>query len=322
MRPLFVVDTLGVPKGQLLRYYFTLQLTRLKRLLRELGVHPLLGAVLGIALFGILSAYLFYKTEYASWLYGLFAVYTISGLGEQQRVAPLKALFTKANYINVRLLENAAVALPFLIYLTYEAAYAVALAVFVVAIALAFFSRLGTVSKVVPTPFGKTPFENIIGFRKSFLFVGLIYFVIFKAIQVDNYNLGIASLGAIFFLMMSFQAKPEPSHFVWIFSDNASTFLKRKIKYSAICATLLALPGLIALGIFFPDHLIASCSVFLVGQLFLLSMVLAKYSAYPNEISLPQAILYGLSLWFPPMLLIVGVLFYRKAKRNLKPILR
>jgi len=289
--------------------------------MRELGVHPFVGALIAIVIFSFLSKYLFYKITYASWLYALVAAYSIAGLGERTRIGPLKSLFSREDFIKIRLIENLTVALPFMLYLLYESQYLVVLLIGWVAALLAFVNRFNTFSKVIPTPFGKTPFENIIGFRKSYIFIALIYFVFLKAIQVENYNLGVATMGTIFFLMMSFLAKPEPSYFVWIFADDEPAFLKSKIMYSAICATLLAMPALIGLGIFFPEQTYISIGVFLIGQLFLLSMVLAKYSAYPNEISLPQAILYGLSLWFPPMLLVVCVLFYRKAKRNLKPIL-
>jgi len=305
-----------------LRYYLTLQFTRLQRRLRELGVHPVLGITLGVLVFGLLSKYLFYQVAAAKWMYTLAALYIILSLGDSQRVRPLKTLFNKAEYLKLRLFENVALAIPFVCYLVYEAEFWLALGLAVSAMLMIFLGGLGAIGNVIPTPFGKTPFENIIGFRKSFLLIGVIYFVLVKAIQVGNFNLSVACLGAVFFLMISFQMKPEPLHFVWIFSCDETTFLKRKLITAASCATLLAAPALLVLGIVFPGQIILSLLVFFVGQFFLLSMVLAKYSAYPNEMNVPQGILYALSLWFPPMLLVVCVLFYRKAKRNLKPILR
>ncbi len=289
--------------------------------MRELGVHPFIASVLGAVVFVLLSAYLFFKTEYANWLYLLFAAIAIFRLGEHNRVRLLSVLFPRKAYLKVRLLENLAVALPFVLYLFYAAEHLVALLVGCVAILSVLIQRVALNSRVIPTPFGKTPFENIVGFRKTYILIGVIYFVLIKAIQVGNFNLGVSTLGAVFFLMMSFQAKPEPLHYAWIFSDSAKAFILRKLKYSAICASLLALPTLIALCIFFPERTFVSFGVFTAGQIFLLSMVLAKYSAYPNEMSVPQGLLYALSLWFPPMLAVVCVLFYRKAKRNLKPIL-
>jgi len=277
---------------------------------------------LGVLVFGLLSKYLFYKVEAAKWVYALLAVYTVSSLGDRHRVGPLKALFTKGEFLKVRLFENVALVIPFVCYLIYEAEFWLVLGLAASAILLIFLGGLGAIGKVIPTPFGKTPFENTAGFRKSFLLICLIYFVLLKAIQVENFNLGVACLGAVFFLMMSFQTKPEVTHFVWIFSCDAVTFLKKKIFNAALSATILSAPALLALGVFFQEQLLISIGVFFVGQVFLLSMVLAKYAAYPNEMNVPQAILYGLSLMFPPMLPVICVLFYRKAKRNLKPILR
>ena len=130
------------------------------------------------------------------------------------------------------------------------------------------------------------------------------------------------SFAGLFLLAMTFHAKPEPLHFVWIFSDSPKQFMKRKVTYSAISSTIIGLPALIALGIFFPMNIGTALLVYVVGQLFLVSMILAKYSAYPNEINVPQAILYGLSLWFPPMLIVVCIIFYKRSLRNLNSILQ
>ena len=321
MSTLSIAHTL-IKQRDHLRYYLTLQFNRLQRRLRELGVQPVLGITLGVLVFVLLSKYLFYQVAAAKWVYAFAAIYTLSSLGHPQRVRPLRTLFTKADYLKLRLFENLALVIPFVCYLVYEAEFWLALGLAVSGMLLIFIGGLGSIGNVIPTPFGKTPFENTVGFRKSFLLIGVIYFVLVKAIQVGNFNLGVACLGAIFFLMMSFHMKPEVTHFVWIFSCDETTFLKRKLITAASCATLIAAPALLVLGIVFPGQILLSLLVFFVGQLFLLSMVLAKYSAYPNEINVPQGILYALSLWFPPMLPVVCVMFYRKAKMNLKSILR
>lgn len=152
------------------------------------------------------------------------------------------------------------------------------------------------------------------------LFV-LAYFVVFKAIQVNNYNLGIVTLGLVFLLMMSFYLKPEAKYFVWIYANKSTTFLKKKIVVAFISASILITPLLIALIIAFESNVIISVGVFLLGFVFLYSVILAKYSAYPNEIGVPQGILYTLSLWFPPLLLFVLPLFYKRSKQKLESIL-
>ena len=304
-----------------MKYYFTLQFIRLKRWFEETGIIPLLGIIIAIVMFVLLSKYLFFKTEFAKWIYPLLALSTILKLGEKRRNDQLKIIFNRTNRLKIRILENTIIALPFLFYLLYEQQYIFVIGLLILSILLALFDIDKKLNRVIPTPFRKFPFENIVGFRKSFLLIGMVYFLIFKAIQVGNYNLGIVSFGALFFILMSFYSKPEQNYFVWIFADKAIAFLKRKLVNAIICAIILTTPALLGLFVFFPDRFITSMVISLIGAVFLISMIFAKYSAYPNEMNLPQGILYALSLWFPPMLIIVILIFYKQSKKNLEPIL-
>jgi len=148
-------------------------------------------------------------------------------------------------------------------------------------------SRLSA-NKVLPTPFKKLPFEPIVGFRKTFLVLLGILFLIIKAIQVGNYNLGIVSYGATFLTMMSYYSKPEPKFFVWIFDRTSKIFLRSKLFQCLFAAA---------------------------------SIIFAKYSAYPSEMSILEGLLYAVGLSFPPLLLIIIPIFYKKSLRNLNPIL-
>ena len=76
-----------------------------------------------------------------------------------------------------------------------------------------------------------------------------------------------------------------------------------------------------AIGIAFLDYLGIAVIIFVVGYLCLTTIILAKYAAYPQEISIPQAILMGLGFSFPPFLLVVLPMFYQKAITSLQPIL-
>lgn len=211
--------------------------------------------------------------------------------------------------------------MPFVVFLIYKQHWTIAGGLILSAIIMAFSSSHLTWNKYIPTPFKRRPFELIMGFRQVFLLFILLYFVSFKAIQVDNYNLGIVTLAALFFVSMSFYAKPEPSYFVWIYSCKPAAFIKAKLVDALIGGAVIAGPVLIAMLIFFPANYLISIVVFFIGMLFLLSMIFAKYSAYPNPINLPQGILYAISLWFPPMLIIIIPLFYKQSKRKLDTIL-
>lgn len=304
-----------------MEYYFSLQFTRLKRWIKEIGVHPILGIVIALVLFLFISKLLFLRTNLANWIYPFLAISILINIGNNQHNRQLKIIYNQQKLNIIRLIENGIIALPFLLYLLYEKEFLIALILFFAAMLFALISLSSNFQRTIPTPFAKRPFENIIGFRKLFLLIALLYFVIFKAIQVDNYNLGVVSFGALYFIFISCYFKPEQKYFVWIFNDNTNGFFKRKILDAFICSSMITTPALISIIIFYPQNFIIPIAILLVGFIFLVSMIFAKYSAYPREMNLPQGILFGLSLWFPPMLLFIIPIFYRRSKQNLDPIL-
>jgi len=303
------------------KFYFNIQYKRLKRWFEKIGLNPILAIFLFILFFLFASKFLFYKSDFAKWIYLIFAVSMLFKLGERSRNKQLKIIFSKDLYLKVRLIENAFIMLPFLIFLAHEQEYLLALGLLVISLFLALVNIKLSLNRQILTPFKRFPFEFIVGFRKTFFFIFLIYFICFKSIQVGNYNLGVFALGLLFLTAMSYYLNPEDKYFVWIFAEKSPVFLKRKMLTSFICASMLSTPVLISLLITFPENLLTTLAVYLLAYVFLSSIIVAKYSAYPHEINLPQGILYALSLWFPPMLLIVIPIFYKQSKRNLRMIL-
>ena len=304
-----------------MKYYLILQYRRITRKLAESGIPTAIGVPLALAVFVALSRYLFYKTGWADWIYVMIAVSALFRLGDKERNEPLRRIFGKGQYLRVRLLENGLVALPFLSYLIYEKQFFIALGLAPLSAILALVDMRHNITLRIPTPFKQFPFEFIAGFRKSWWLIAIAYFLCAKSVEAHNYGLGLFSMLLIFMTGMSFYVKPERTYFVWIFSLGAGAFLRKKMIAAVICITILSLPVLVALGIAFTGISPITLGVQLLGYLFLCSMVLAKYSAYPNEMSVPQGILYALSLWFPPALLVVIPLFYTQSKRRLEPIL-
>lgn len=269
-----------------------------------------------------ISKYLFYKTEFAGWIYAFAGASMVMNLGESTRNIYLKSIFNRGDYYKIRLVENFLTALPFLLYLSVEKVFGIAAGLGLLSFLLAAATFRQRLPFAIPTPFKKFPFEFIAGFRKQAGLVAFAFFLDAKAIQVGNFNLGAFALGVLFFTSMSFYLQPEQGYFVWIYSSSRSRFLKNKITDALICVTILTAPILISLGIAFPDKGWILIGVQLLGCFFLTSMVLAKYSAFPREMSLPQAILFGLSLWFPPMLLALIPIFYNQSKKALQPYLQ
>lgn len=304
-----------------MKFYFILQYRRLERRIQELGVHPVVGYILIAILFPLASGYLFTKTEFAAWLYAFLALMILSTLGEVKRNDQLFSIFTKRSYHQIRILENVVVALPFITYLVFRGYHFIATGLGVVSILLAVLHFRIRLAPVLPTPFRKFPFEFTAGFRRTFWLIGLAYFLLAKSLQVDNFNLGLFALALLFFNGMSFYTQPEDEYFVWIYNCNSKAFLHKKLLTAIICISMLTIPLLAGLLLAYPDRWWLILGIQVLGSVFLCTMILAKYSAYPREINLPQAFLFGLSLWFPPMLLVVIPLFYNRSRKQLKAFL-
>lgn len=304
-----------------MNYYFNLQSTRLQRWLKENGVNPYLGLIIGAILFCILSKFLFDKTEYAKWIYLLVAISVMLKCSEQRRNNTLRCIFKYKDYVLIRIVENCIVFLPFIAYLLYEKELSIALILLPIIPIMAFLRIRQYINKTIPTPFRRYPFEFIVGFRKTFLFVLLAYFIVFKGIQVENYNLGLFGLVLNFIISMFYFQKPEPEYFVWIHSYKTKDFIRLKIVNSMRCVTILSFLALTAILIAFPSAWLTTLLVYMGGNVILSSMIVAKYSAFPHEMSIPQGIFYGLSLLFPPMLLITIWVFYSQSKKRLEPLL-
>jgi len=268
-----------------MKYYFTLQYRRTIRLLKELGIHPILAGFLCVIAFIGGSKFLFYKTETANWIYCFLTLGTLLNLGNKERNDRLKPIFSKKDYRLVRILENGLFIIPFIINLCYEKAFLFALGLIPVSIGLALFTNLPKIQRTIPTPFRKFPFEFIVGFRKTAFFIFLVYLLAIKAIQVDNYNLGIFSLAVLF------------------------------------CISILTLPLFIGLLGFYPDKIWITIAIQLLGYIYLSSMILAKYSSFPVGMNIVHGIFYGISIIFPPLLLVIIPIFYIQAKRRLTTIL-
>lgn len=304
-----------------MNYYFSLQFKRIVRWFEAAEINPLIGFVLCGLLFIGGSLFLFYKTEFASWIYVFIALSACASLIESQRTFHLKSIFPNEANLKIRVLEQLAVVLPFVVFLLFKICYVEAALALFGGVSLAFFSTEVTWTKVIPTPFKRFPFEFIVGFRKTYIVILFCYFLLYKSITFANFNLGIASLGALFLVGMSFYLLPEHRHFVWVFSKKVGGFVISKTIDAFISMGMLILPMVLILWSYNTAEYLAIFTITVLGYLFLFAVVVAKYSAYPHEISFPQVVLFGLCLWLPPMILLAIPIFYKKAKKNLKPIL-
>ena len=305
-----------------MHFYFTLQFKRIYRHIDEFGVIPFVGFAILIAFFCWVSEMLFKNMEQASYIYISIGLMLSLKLGSAKRTVFLKKCFLPETYWKVRMLENTLFILPFSCFLLYKKAFIEFLIIHCGAILLSFLNNIEARSVTIPTPFGKKPFEFVIGFRTTFWVFPLLYALTFIAISVGNYNLGIFSLIIFFGCCISFYSKQEPLFYIWIHSMSSQEFLIEKIKTAILFSSVLLLPIAIGLTVFFPlENLHITLLFVLLGFCFIVVTILGKYSNYPSQVPIFQAFALLLSLFFPPLLCFIIPFLYKRATKNLNSIL-
>ncbi len=305
-----------------LKEYFSLQYKMLERKLRESGIHPALGVVLAIVSFVLVSDYIFSQSEFAKYIVILTALGLLAKVSEIKRNDFLKIVFGNKRSRPIRVVENVLISIPFIILLLFHLAYLESMALLTISIILAFYTFKNTNNYSLPTPFSKKPFEFTVGFRNTFFIFPLAYTLTIIAISINNMNLGIFSMLIVFLVSLSFYIKPENEYYVWCHSFEPAKFIFEKIKTATFYSALLVLPITISLILFYPLNAVMILSYMAIGFAFLWTMILVKYSAYPNEMNLPEGILIALCINFPPLLLLLIPFFYIKAINKLKVLLK
>ena len=301
--------------------YFYLQFIMINRKLRELGIHPILGYVLGVIAFVIVSIYIFQKTEFAKYLVLLSCFTLLFKFSEKNRNDFLLSIFGQRRKRIIRVIENFIVSIPFIVILVAQEAYSAAALLLALSCLIAVFSFQADFSFTIPTPFSKTPYEFSTGFRKTLLVFPIAYTLTVVAINVDNLNLGIFSMLLLMITSMGYFVSPENEYFVWIYAETPASFLVKKVWIATKNLFIITIPIILIISIFYPHEIHVLFLFFFLGFLFLWTVILAKYSAYPAEIQLPEGAVMAFCVYFPPLLLVVMPFFWYKSIYKLKLIL-
>lgn len=291
------------------------------RRLKDFGLEPIFGYLLILASFIGLSLFLFYKTEFAQYIYILISLALTSKLSEIGRNDFLKLCFNGKHYKLVRIIENLTSSMPFLIFLIYKQIFIGSVILTVISLILGLSSFKTSLNFTIPTPFYKKPFEFTVGFRNTFFIFPIAYILTFISISVDNFNLGIFSLLLVFLIPLGFYTKPENEYFVWSFALTPKQFIIEKIKTALQFTSILSLPIILTLCFFYYKNIDVLITSYIIGCVFLITIISAKYSAYPNEMNLPEIIIIAISIFFPPLLLVFTPYFYIKATNKLQEYL-
>ncbi|MGY6648809.1 ABC transporter permease [Wenyingzhuangia sp. IMCC45574] len=300
--------------------YFLLQFELLNRKFKDAGLLPWM-AYLGLtAIFVLISNLIFNKAPIPGIWYIGICISILVRLSAKSRNEFLR--FNFKNYRKVRAIENVIIVLPFLLFLIYKSEFILTVVFGLIAVLLSFL-RLDSVSLfVMPAPFSHSLYEFQVGFRKRFWVYPVFYYLAYISTTVDNPNLGVAALIGIFLVSISYYSKPENEYVVWNSNLSPKLFLRNKIITAFLYTCLLSIPIICTYGFFFITELELLLLFYMIGCIYLAAFIFMKYSVkLTEEIELPQFLIYGLGVLFPPFLLFVILFFYKKSINNLKSVL-
>lgn len=298
--------------------YFLTQIKRSSRFFSDNGVNPILGYIFLILFFIFISLVIISLENYGVYFYLGFAIFILSSLSEINRNNFLKNCFFRNDYLKIRILENILIILPFCFTLVYKNYYIIAFVLFIISILISQINFNKINRFVLPTPFYKQPFEFIIGFRKSFIFILFPYFLAFKASDVNNFNLVYASYISMLIILITYFNDIEDVFFVWIFNMRAKEFLMMKLLTASKHTIIMCVPILFFSVFSFPHEILIHLCIVAALIIAIIFTILIKYSTYPNRIDPSVAKILILVFFFPPVLLMFLPILYRDSVKKLK----
>lgn len=302
--------------------HLKLQYRIINRWILETGVPVFLGYLIGLVIFACISAAIFRQFVYPEYFYTLIPLYVLFRISKGERNIFFRSVLNKAAYFRVRLAENGLLILPFTIVLLVFGNWYLPLILIAFSVFTLFIPPHKKARRAMPTPFYKYPFEFIAGFRKVFLLLLVAYALVGLAWYHGNIGAGIASIILIYLVCSSFYSVLEDPAFVWVFWGSPRDFIIAKIKTSILLTSATAAPAMLILFFMFPADIPLLLLIALLGQLYAMAVVLAKYWAFPKEVSLIHAFFIALAVCLPPLYLFILPLLYMWAIRSLSNILK
>jgi len=305
----------------MISFYFKLQYKMLNRRFREWGFHPIVAPFFFISAFIALSYLLFYKINYAEYIYALAGLIFSASISSKKRSEFLKSSLNNRHYILIRILESACIVFPFVIFLLFKGEDLLAASLFLLALSNSLLKLNSMSEPVIPTPFSRYPFEFTKGFRAAFPLFIIVYILFFIGLKVGNFNLSLFMIGFLAVICAFFYLGPENTFFVWTFKKSINRFLISKIKIALFYFIMSALPLIICIFAFYPEKYLYILALIMISVLIVITAVLSKYSAYPDELNIKKSLAIIISLWLPVLFLLLIPYFYKESKLNLKEFL-
>lgn len=305
----------------MIAYHFRLQAIRLHRMVRSMGLHPLLNYSLFLAMFVGASATLFTRDSRFPIAYSLIALLLLSMQSKPAYNDWLNQLYSRGDFCRIRLLENLLIAIPFILALVISQHIYFGMGLLLAAALMAINTKRRSWNIVLPTPFYRHPFEFTAGFRFSAILVLSGYYLVYISVYHANIGIGIFVIYSLGVLAALYHSYPEDPQYVWNFSCTAAKFLRYKLLTAWGYTLLLMLPALLALSLAYPNQIARLMGVCALGLAVATAGVLSKYTTFPHELSLKEGLPFGAALVFPPLLLFVLPYFYLRAHRQLGELL-
>lgn len=291
------------------------------RRIKAFGLSPYPTLLISIFLFFVSGNALFSRFTWAGYLMVSLPAFMMLRLSSVPRDEFLLSLLGSRGKIGLRFIENLFLSFPFLVLLLFQHEFLLSISLPLLSIVFSFSPVPGFKQLVIPAPFPRHAFEFRTGFRKTFFFFPLFLMLTLASVVSENINLGMLSMGLMTFVLIGYFQKPEDEYFVWIYADAPASFIGKKIRLALLCSLLILLPPSVLLLLYFPLQIHALLSFYTLALVFLCTIILIKYSAFPLEAGLPEMLVLGLCLYFPPALLGVIPFFFFKAVRKLNPFL-
>lgn len=305
-----------------MKYYFRLQYLRVKRDLANSGINTYLGIGLLIFAFIFFSELILNEKKYGWKLYPIIAALFITTFSEKERNQFLKSIFPLSSFKKIRQTENLAWASLFAIFLLVKGHFVLAIGVLFFSYILSKYDILAFTKFQIPSPFSKYPYEFTVGFRRTYWLIGLIYISSFMSIYYHFFYFGLFSLLSIYLFCLSFYSELDPIFYVWIHSQPAKSFLKKKIRIALMYSSALSFIIFVPMLIFYSSHIILILSTMILGLLYLVLGISAVYSNFPVKKTMSQNFQFYLGITIPPLLVFIIPNLYYQAVSRLKEYLK
>lgn len=298
--------------------YFKIQFRRCKRTIIETGIPLLIAYPIFIALFFLVFHLLSLYPFWASCIISLSNIQILFNLSDYDRNNFLKSIYHEKDYYRIRIVENLLVSSVSIILLSITENYWHTALIILACILFLFTTTIRFWKTSLPTPFTKKPFEFILGFRRTWLLILVIYLLGSIGLLYGNENLGLFCVFCISICCSFYYQDPENIYFYWSNNRKPVTFLIYKIKRGILQLSILILPLIILFLILFPSSYLKIILVWFLVTLLIPTVICIKYAVYPRKISITEGLMLSLCLSFYPLVLALIPYYISKAIKNLR----